>query len=173
MLRSGDSYVSIIEDMKMDTLTSTFLDLRGKLHNIAMRFLRSDDDAKDALQDAYLRLRMNGDIESSSEAGNKLVAVLRNVCVDRLRASHTVVMDETETYESFQCETDIEDMANLERLLQTGLTPLQKRIYNMITHQGLEYEEIAKILDMTVEAVRMNMSRTRSKIRKNYNALNR
>ena len=35
----------------------------------------------------------------------------------------------------------------------------------------MEYEYIAGILDMSVEAVRMNMSRARKKIRDNFNHL--
>lgn len=37
----------------------------------------------------------------------------------------------------------------------------------MVTHDCLEYEEISRIMGMSVEAVRMNMSRARKKIREN------
>ena len=66
-----------------------------------------------------------------------------------------------------------ENIENLELLLQEGLTPLQKEIFNLVTHEGFDYEDIAKQLSMSVEAVRMNMSRTRRKIRENYKRLNR
>ncbi len=42
----------------------------------------------------------------------------------------------------------------------------------MVTHDGMEYEETATRLGMSVEAVRMNMSRARKKIRDNYKRLN-
>lgn len=149
--------------MKTDILTSSFLDLRSKLHHIAMKLLQSDEDAKDALQDTYLKLRCKGEVETSFEAGNKLVAVLRNVCIDRLREKRAVPIEDTDLTVTLDYETETEDLHRLEELLQTGLTPLQKRIYNLVTHEGMEYEDIAKTLDMTVEAVRMNMSRTRKK----------
>ena len=45
--------------MEIDVLTSSFLGLRDKLHHIALRYLGSDEDAKDALQDTWLKLRDN------------------------------------------------------------------------------------------------------------------
>ena len=64
-------------------------------------------------------------------------------------------------------------MKHLEALLQEGLTPLQREIFNLVTHEGMEYEQVAEKLSMSVEAVRMNMSRTRKKMRETYNQLNR
>jgi len=157
--------------MKYDTLTSSFLDLRDKLHHIAMRFLQSDEDAKDALQDTWLKLSKKGDVDSSFEARNKLVAVLRNICINRLREKRIVSIDDTEVSRTLHCETEIEDVGRLEELLKANLTPLQRRIYNLVVHEGLEYDEIAILLEMSVEAVRMNMSRTRRKIRETYKAL--
>ena len=132
--------------MKKDILTSSFLDLRARLHHIAMKLLHSDEDAEDALQDTYLKLRNKGDVETSSEAGNKLVAVLRNVCIDRLREKRTIPLDTTDIPETLISETETEDLRNLERLLQSGLTHLQKKIFNLVTHEGMEYEEINRHL---------------------------
>jgi DNA-directed RNA polymerase specialized sigma24 family protein len=43
----------------------------------------------------------------------------------------------------------------------------------MVTHDGVEYEEIASRLGMSVEAVRVSLSRARKKIRDNYKKLDR
>ena len=73
-------------------MTSSFMGLRDKLHHIAKRYLQNDEDAQDALQDTWLKLSDKGDVETSQEARNKLVAVLRNNCIDQLhlwkRTSH-------------------------------------------------------------------------------------
>lgn len=42
--------------MKTDILTSSFFKRREKLHRSALRFLKNDDDAKDAVQESFLRL---------------------------------------------------------------------------------------------------------------------
>ena len=157
--------------MEIDMLTSSFLGLRDKLHHIALKYLGSDEDAKDALQDTWLKLRSKGEVETTIEARNKLVTVLRNVCIDHLKKAREIPIDVTVDIQAYRM--DEEDIGNLEQLLQEGLTPLQKEIFNLVTHEGFDYEEIAKQLSMSVEAVRMNMSRTRKKIRENYKQLNR
>ena len=157
--------------MEIDMLTSSFLGLRDKLHHIALSYLESDEDAKDALQDTWLKLRNGSKVETTSEARNKLVTVLRNVCIDHLRKAREISIDEITDVQTYRIEE--ENIENLELLLQEGLTPLQKEIFNLVTHEGFDYEDIAKQLSMSVEAVRMNMSRTRRKIRENYKRLNR
>ena len=68
--------------MGLDLMTSSFLGLRDKLHCIALRYLQSDEEAQDVLQDTWLKLSDKSEVESSQEARNKLVAALRNICID-------------------------------------------------------------------------------------------
>lgn len=159
--------------MKKDILTSSFLDIRGKLHRIAMRFLQDDEDARDAVQDTFEKLWTKDDVESDSEARSKLVHALRNTCIDRIRTNHSVPLTSVETVIDAGYEIAVEDMDRYERLIVRGLTDLQMRIYNMITHDCLEYDEVAGRLDMSVEAVRMNMSRARRRIRDNIKSVDR
>ena len=159
--------------MEIDVLTSSFLGLRDKLHHIALNYLESDEDAKDALQDTWLKLRNGSKVETTSEAKNKLVTVLRHVCIDHLRKAKSIPIDTVSAYETKGYNMDVEDLKHLETLLQKGLTPQQREIFDLVTHEGMEYELIAEKLSMTVEAVRMNMSRIRKKMRETYNKLNR
>ena len=159
--------------MEIDVLTSSFLGLRDKLHHIALNYLESDEDAKDALQDTWLKLRNGSKVETTSEAKNKLVTVLRHVCIDHLRKAKSIPIDTVSAYETKGFNMDVEDLKHLETLLQKGLTPQQREIFDLVTHEGMEYEQIAEKLSMTVEAVRMNMSRIRKKMRETYNKLNR
>ena len=159
--------------MEIDVLTSSYFGLRDKLHE-------SDEDAKDALQDTWLKLRNGSKVETTSEARNKLVTVLRNVCIDRLRKAKPIPIDAVSVRElnGYNMEEDngeyqLSELKHLETLLQEGLTPQQREIFNLVTHEGMEYEQIAEKLSMTVEAVRMNMSRIRKKMRETYNKLNR
>ncbi len=158
--------------MKTDNLTSSFLALRDKLHRNALGFLKNDEDAKDALQDTFLNLWKDGSAETETEARNKLFAVLRNICIDRLRKPKTLPLDEANANRMEVNSSSFEDMDKYESLLTAGLTDIQRRIYSLVTHNGIGYDAIAKILGMSVEAVRMNMSRARKKIRDNYKQLN-
>lgn len=97
--------------------------------------------------------------------------VLRNVCIDRLRKPKTIPLSESEP---IVIQPDgVEDLGRLEIMLTAGLTDIQRRIYTIVVKDGMEYEEIAVSLGMSVEAVRMNMSRARKRIRDNYKKLDR
>lgn len=159
--------------MKTDNLTSSFLALRDKLHRSALGFLKNDEDARDALQDTFFNLWRDGGAETETEARNKLFAVLRNICIDRLRKPKTLPLDETDIDHLEVKAFSFEDMDRYESLLTTGLTDVQRRIYTLVTHDGMEYDAIAETLGISVEAVRMNMSRARRKIRDNYKQLDR
>lgn len=147
--------------------------LRDKLHRSALGFLKNDEDARDALQDTFFNLWRDGGAETETEARNKLFAVLRNICIDRLRKPKTYPLDETDTDSLKVKAFSFEDMDKYESLLTSGLTDIQRHIYSLVTHDGMEYDTIAETLGMSVEAVRMNMSRARKKIRDNYKQLDR
>lgn len=159
--------------MGHDILTSSFLNLRSKLHHIALNYLSNDEDAKDALQDTWLRLKSKGNISDDNEAKNKLVCALRNVCIDKLRKAKMQSIEDSRTSKLLYYTMETEDIKNLENLLSKDLSPLQQQIFNLVTHEGYDYELIAEELSMSVEAVRMNMSRARKKIREHYKRLNK
>lgn len=143
------------------------------MHRIAMRLLHSDEDAKDAVQDTFEKLWSKIEIESDDEARHKLIHILRNTCIDHLRGKHTVQMDVSKMESASGYEMPTENIAEYERLIIIGLTDLQRKIYYLITHDCLEYGEVASRLNMTVESVRMNMSRARRKISDNIKKIDR
>ncbi len=157
--------------MQTDNLTSSFLVLRDKLHRSALGFLKDDEEARDALQDTFFNLWRSGGAETETEARSKLFAVLRNICIDRLRKYKTFPLDESAISKLETTPGSFEDIDKYESMLTTGLTHIQRRIYALVIHEGMEYDAIAETLNMSVEAVRMNMSRARKKIRDNYKQL--
>lgn len=159
--------------MERDYLTSSFIALRDKLHRSAIAFLKDDEDAKDAMQDAFLNLWKHGDMKSDAEARNKLFTALRNICIDKIRRTRSIHISEAD-YDRVEVQPEsYEDVGRLESLLTSGLTDIQKWIYILVTRDGMEYEAVASRLDMSASAVRMSMSRARKKIRENYKKLNR
>lgn len=159
--------------MKTDHLTSTFMALRQRLHRSALAYLKDDDDARDALQDTFVRLWNSGDIESDTEASCKLFVALKNICIDRLIRRRSVDLEETHTV-SLKIEPySGEDMERLETLLTTGLSHTQRHIYSLSVHYSMDYKDIAKRMNMTEGAIRTQMCRVRKKISENYKILDR
>lgn len=138
-----------------------------------MRLLHDDEDASDAIQDTFEKLWSKMDIKSDEEARNKLVHALRNTCLDHLRGKHTLKLYASDLKGVEFYEMPTENITDYERLILTGLTDMQKQIYDMVTYDCLEYEEIARQMGISVEAARMHLSRARKRIRKNIKNLDR
>lgn len=148
------------------------MDLAAKLHRVAMRMLRDDAEADDAMQESFMKLWRTTPPASEGEARNRLVAVLRNECVDRLRRRRTFVGTDT--------LADIPDDAPpmspsefeaVKRGLYGALSDVQREVFELATFNDMEYAEIASRMGLSVEAVRVNMCRARKKLRESLNNL--
>ena len=158
--------------MSESILTHTFTALRKKFLRIAMHILPDEDDAADALQDAFCRLWPRRDsIDSEAEAEALTTTTLRNICIDNVRKHriNTVPIDE----EHDRCEESNgneqeERYIEVKKIIENGLTPQQKEIIELKEIEGYTIEEIAMTLSSTESAVRMNLSRARKRIRECY-----
>ena len=85
--------------MSKETLTSTFTELRKGFFRLAMRFLSNQEDADDALQEAFFRLWKHADrIDTPEEAEALTIVTVKNLCIDTLRKRNhlqTVELDES------------------------------------------------------------------------------
>ena len=158
--------------MSESILTQTFTALRKRLLRMAMHILPDEDDAADALQDAFCRLWPRRDsIESEAEAEALTTTTVRNICIDNVRRRRidTIPIDE----EHDRCEEHDNDghkerYAEVKKIIDSGLTPQQKEIIELKEIEGYSIEEIARKLSSTESAVRMNLSRARKRIRECY-----
>lgn len=157
--------------MGKETLTDTFCRLQKKLHLVAGRLLNDETEAEDAVQDAFCRLWSAEPPGSTDEARYRMFAVLRNVCLNKLRRKRA--QSGTELPEvAVEPDTALDSEGLREELLR-HLTPLQRKVFSLSTDDDMEYEDIAEALDMSIEAVRMNMCRARRTLREQYKKMER
>lgn len=152
--------------MNADNFIKTFSKLQEKLHRVACNYLKDELDAEDAVQDAFYNLWSNRMPETSEEARYHMFTILRNVCLNMIKRKRRYA-------ELSECKTSVEDSdeEDIERekdFLMATLSPLQRKIFQMSAFENIEYDIIAERLNMSVEAVRMNMSRARRKLRERY-----
>lgn len=144
-------------------------ELRERLRFVAARILRDEADADDAVQDAYCNLLASREPATSDEARFRLFAILRNVCLNKLKQRRA-----TEPLDALSAEatfSEPDDTARLRSLLLDVLTEGQRKVFELAVFGELEYDEIAARLGMSLEAVRMNMSRARRRVREEYKRL--
>lgn len=131
-----------------------------------MGILKDEMDAEDAVQDSVCNL-LNSDLPvTSEEARFRLFAVLKNVCLNKLKRKRPIMGLES-------LEVPIEDSSGWEAESQRQevlrrLSPVQREVFRLSLYEELEYEEIAERLGITIDAVRMNMCRARKILRAHY-----
>ena len=175
MLHFATSFVYIIERDRMSdkTIITVFTKLRRKFLNMAMAILPNEEDAADALQDAFCKLWPRRDTINDEAKAEALTGItVRNICIDRTRKRElpTVPLDEEhDTVDNETTYKEREERYNtVKAIIDNELTELQRTIVELKEIEGLEIEEIARRQNMTESAVRMNLSRARNKIRECY-----
>ena len=153
------SYVKVNRNMDTEQkpLTSTFSEMRAKILRFAARFFPSEEDAEDALQEAFCRLWCrHPDICSEAEAEVFAKTTVRSIGID----AYADCVDSESADEIFE---------RVQRLIDSCLSPAQQSIIRLHDYEQRGYDEIANRLNMEPAAVRMQLSRARKKIRECYN----
>lgn len=155
--------------MGTETVIDAFCKLQMKLHRVACRILKDEMEAEDAVQDTFCNLWNSALPDSADEARFRLFAILRNVCINKLKRKRAVSGD---CYPDIPVEADqYEETERIKSLVLSVLTDTQREIYVLSVFEELEYEEISRRLGMSVDSVRMHMSRARRKVREQYKKL--
>ncbi len=159
--------------MSEETLISTFTELRRGFLRLASRFLPDEEDANDALQDAFCRLWPKRDsIRTRQEAEALTVTTVRNLCIDHLRRQHIQTVELDAERDASPDEDDYTERETLfrevEALISRHLTPVQQTILHRKEYEGESIDTIARDLGMQPAAVRMQLSRARKTIRECY-----
>lgn len=141
--------------------------------------LRDEEEASDALQEAFCRLWPRRDqIKDEQEASALTVTTVKNICFDTLRKQQKMPQCELDTErDSPLSDSAQEEMERSEhfdlinRIIEKHLTEMQQKILHLKELKELEVKEIAQELHMQPTAVRMNLSRARKAVREHYKRL--
>ncbi|MCB2196116.1 MAG: RNA polymerase sigma factor [Bacteroidetes bacterium] len=158
--------------MTTEAFKENILPLNRKLLGFANRFMKDLDDAKDVVQEIYVKLwNMRNDLDKYNSVEALAMRMTRNLCLDKIKLKKTVslnsVVREESTNELREEDKLSEQKLAIRRVKQTieTLDEPQKSIIQLRDIEGYEYHEIAQILNMNVNTVRVSLSRARKKVR--------
>ncbi len=146
--------------------------MSNKLLRFAQQILQNDEEAKDVLQDIFLKLWQKRDeLDKVENLEAFAMRMMRNRCLDQIRSRRTIsietvrkiVIPAEETKETDHME--ITDSIGLVKRIIGELPDMQREIIHLRDIQQLEYSEIAEATQMNVNAIRVNLSRARKKVR--------
>jgi len=155
------------------------LPVSKKLLRFATHFLKDEDEAKDVVQDVFLKLWQKRDSLAEIENIEAFaMRMTRNRCIDVVRANKVVSID-AETDRKLKAKSvdvhlqyEFNESANQIKLLINKLPDLQRTVMQMRDIDQLTYEEIAEITDLNANAIRVNLSRARKKVRDEFLKIN-
>jgi RNA polymerase sigma-70 factor (ECF subfamily) len=160
--------------MRIDKFEVTAKEIRPRLVQAAKQSIGNDDEVEDLVQETLLRLwlvRSQWKNYQSIEA--VAVRIIKNCIIDNFRKKKL-------SYESLENQSIENEQPTPHQILESGerwemlqeiilqLPNLQRLIITMKDIEGYETEEIAKITDTNIEAVRMNLSRARKKVKEMF-----
>ena len=161
--------------MNTEEFKSTFLPLGPLLYRIAFRMLGSGEDARDAVQELYVRLCRKGDraLRSGNPQGY-CVRMMQNVCADILRRDgHNVLRmaaDVTEVregpaVEAVDASVEGREAAALVRKTLAALPSKLREVVLLRDLEQMEMSEIEALTGMSQVNIRVTLSRGRKMLK--------
>lgn len=127
----------------------------------ALRHLRDRDNAKDIVQDSFLRLWMKIDAVEESRCRSYLFTTAHNLIVDRARRRKYVTRYDdghANILIAHQPKAGVKEV--IDRALDT-LTPVQRSLVLLRDLEGHSYHEIASITGLDMTKVKVYLFRAR------------
>lgn len=149
--------------------------LKDKLFRLALRITFDRAEAEDVVQDTMIRVwnkREEWTQFGSIEA--YCLTVAKNLAIDRSQKKEAQNVELTpEMEEESEASGPYDQLINNERMsiihrLINELPEKQRLIMQLRDIEGESYKEIAKILNLTEEQVKVNLFRARQKVKQRY-----
>ena len=155
--------------MDASMFNSLFTALSGKLYRLAKSMLRHTEEAEDALQEVQLKLwEKHYELDTVENPEGFAMRTMRNLCLDKIRKVHDtselneeLISKNKNPYE----QTELNDLTDRIKGLIDRLPEMQRSIMRMRDVEEMEISEIAYIMKLTENAVTVNLSRARTKVK--------
>lgn len=161
--------------MQEISFRNDILPLKDKLYRLAFRITLDSAEAEDVVQDTLIRVWNKRDEWSQVESIEAYcLTIARNLAIDRsqkMEARNTELTSEVrempDTLTPYDRLAQDEQMQLIHHLVN-GLPEKQRTIMQLRDIEGKSYKEIADILQITEEQVKINLFRARQKIKQRY-----
>ena len=159
--------------MSVETFKQHVLPLKDKLFRFALHLLQNVQEAEDAVQDVMAGIwARRAEWSQWNSIPAYCMTATRNNCLDRLRRRRTgAVQAETAIQlknpdrDPYEQVTSKEMIARIRHCMD-ALPPNQQQVVRLREMEGFSYNEIAQVLDMTLDQVKVNLHRGRNAIKK-------
>lgn len=156
-----------------------FLPYHQKLYRVAFRLMGNAQDAEDMVQETYLKLwkkreKLPPDIECMEAYS---ITLIKNLCFDSFRSIRLEEdnrppeeLNITEENNPMH-EVELKDEVNQVKRIISTLPKQQQQVVMMRDVNDCSYEEIEQATGLSSVNIRVLLSRTRKKIREQFNII--
>ncbi len=152
------------------------LPVSHKIFRYAGRLLSNVHDAEDVVQEIWMKLWDRRDqLDELKSIEAFAFRMTRNLCLDKIKLKKPLYYDDRDkasySFDEADNEPDPERRLELKDSMEkvnhiiVSLPEQQKTLIQLRDVEGLEYEEISVITGLELNAIRVNISRARKKIR--------
>lgn len=150
------------------------LPYRDKLYRFALSIVGNAFDAEDVLQEVMIKIWKKWDhFEGLENKEAWAMTVTRNMSIDKIRASKRSKASDVDQYHHLSDsgmtpEASLESSDRMKVILDiiNELPTVQKDVVHLRDIEGYTYKEIAEILGLSVDQVKVNLHRARKALRK-------
>ncbi len=182
---SDDKRQNYTQKEKEVIFDKEFLPHMDSMYNFAYRLTFDEDDAKDLVQDTYLKAyRFITSFEQGTNAKAWLFRILKNSFINdfRKKSKQPAKVDYQEV-ETFYNSEDVDSAITTDLRVDTVQDMLGDEISNALNSldvdfrtviilcdlEGFKYDEMAKILDIPIGTVRSRLHRARNLLKEKLN----
>lgn len=150
------------------------------LFSLALKMLCDEEEAKDAVQDTFIRVWQRiREYDSDKAFTTWIYTIASRLCLDRLkRMSRIIAMPDDEmVVRRFATESDSQrvlenqEWVSIVRTMAEGLSDKQRLVFTLCQLEGLSSEEAQEITGLDARQVKSNLYVARQTIRKRLTAL--
>jgi RNA polymerase sigma-70 factor (ECF subfamily) len=163
--------------MKNISFRTDVLPLKNELFRLALRITLDRADAEDVVQETMLKVwncRERWDEIESMEAF--CMTICRNIALDKQKRADSQNSSLNEGHDAIDRSVAAnpeeqmvrQDRVELVRKLMNGLSVKQRTCMQLRDIEGKSYKEIAQILDITEQQVKINIFRARQTIKQKF-----
>ena len=140
-----------------------------RIHAYCYRILSNTEDAEDAFQETFLRFHKALKAGSvMTNVSGLIFTIARNLCINLKKKNTRWASDSIEDH-TLSSRDDAYDKKELLNLIKTSLeliNPDYREAFVLREYNGFSYDEIARMLDISVPTAKIRVFRAKDKIRK-------
>ncbi len=159
--------------MKSSEFKLLVMPYSSRLYRMAYRLMGNREEAEDIVQEVYVKLwGLRNELQNYNSIEALSIRITRNLCLDQLRrrkvdqdAMKAQQMKEGGYTDTPADKLERKEEAEVLQALISALPEPQRSMVHLRHLEGKEYEEIAEMVNMNVNAIRVSLSRARKQMR--------